>query len=610
MLRPHGYPPIADYAMIGDGRTAALVSREGSIDWLCLPRFDSDPVFSRILDADLGGYWSILPHDVRSIRRSYRPRTNILETRFTTTTGSLRLVDFFPALTEAQKRVYPLAQSLLIRRVRCESNRVAFDVTVRLRPRFGRWTPELRTFASHWHEYGWGHSAAVLYASVPLERRGALLQGSVTLEAGQTADFALAYADEAPVELPLPQLFDTIERLTTEYWQQWIARCTYTGPYREAIERSALALKLMTYAPSGAIVAAPTTSLPEWIGGPRNWDYRYCWLRDAAFTVRALLGLGFHEEADAFVDWILHATRLTQPELQVVYTVYGDPHIPERLLVDLDGYRGSRPVRVGNDASRQFQLDVYGEVIDAFARYRAFGRRLDSDDYRFLRGLADVILRRWQEPDDGIWEVRSGRVHHVHSKVMTLVGLRHLERLAQRDRVSLPLERYRRAAAEIERWLVTYGVDPRRNAFVALPGGDTDASLLWLALQDAFLSPDHPWVIGTVDSVLEELTVGDLVYRYHRGDGLAGPEGAFVICSFWLVEALARVGRLDEAHERFERLLRRANEVGLYAEEIDPETGEHLGNFPQAFSHIGLISAALALEEATATRRPLERAAH
>ena len=610
MVHPRSYPPIADYAIIGDGRTAALVSREGSIDWLCLPRFDADPVFSRILDADLGGYWSILPHDVQTVQRSYRDRTNVLDTFFTTTTGQARLTDFFPALTETQKRHVPLAQTLLIRRLRCQQGRIAFDVTIRLRPRFGRQTPELRSFASHWYAYGWGRCAAVLYASVPLEQRGAVLRGTLVLEAGQSADFALAYADEAPVELPIPQLFDTFERLTLDYWSRWILHCTYTGPYRHAVERSALTLKLLTYAPSGAIVAAPTTSLPEWPGGPRNWDYRYCWLRDASFTVRALLGLGFHEEADAFIDWILYATRLTQPELQVVYTLYGEPHIPERLLVDLDGYRSSRPVRVGNEASQQFQLDVYGEVIDAFARYRAFGRTLDRDDYRFLRGLADVIVRRWHEPDDGIWEVRSGRAHHVHSKIMALVGLRHLERLALQDRVRLPLDRYRRAAAEIERWLVTYGVDPARNAFVAVPGGQPDASLLWLALQDAFLSPAHPWVIGTVDAILHDLTHDDLVYRYHRPDGLAGPEGAFVICSFWLVEALARLGRLDEAYDRFERLLRRANDVGLYAEEIDPVTGEQLGNFPQAFSHIGLISAALTLEEAAAAHTPLRAAAH
>ncbi|MCX7624254.1 MAG: glycoside hydrolase family 15 protein [Thermomicrobium sp.] len=603
MSPPSPYPPIADYAVIGDGRTAALVSRQGSIDWLCLPRFDADPVFSRILDAALGGYWAILPHDIQGVQRAYRERTNVLETHFTTATGRLRVTDFFPALTETQKRYYPLPQTLLVRRARCETGRVAFDVTVRLRPGFGRRTPELRRFANHWYQYGWGHSAAVLYASVPLEQRGSLLRATVVLQAGEAADFALAYADEAPIELPLPQLFDTLERLTIEYWSRWISHCTYSGPYREAVERSALVLKLLTYAPSGAIVAAPTTSLPEWPGGPRNWDYRYCWLRDAAFTVRALLGLGCHEEAEAFVDWILYATRLTQPELQVVYTIYGDPRIPERELVDLDGYRSSRPVRIGNGASSQFQLDVYGEVIDAFARYRAFGRPLDADEYRFLRGLADVIVCRWREPDDGIWEVRSGRAHHVHSKVMVLVGLRHLERLARLDRVRLPLDRYRQTAAELERWLVTYGVDPARNAFVAVPGGEPDASLLWLALQDVFLSPAHPWVQGTVDAVLRELTAGDLVYRYHRPDGLAGPEGAFVICSCWLVEALARIGRLDEAHERFERLLQRANDVGLFAEEIDPRTGEHLGNFPQAFSHIGLVSAALALAEAAEPRR-------
>jgi len=598
MFSSPSYFPIADYALIGDGRTAALVSRQGSIDWLCLPRFDSDPVFSRLLDANLGGSWVITPQDIQAIHRAYHPHTNVLVTEFTTATGQLQLTDFFPALTEQQKRHYPVSQTLLLRRLRCTAGRVSVNVTIRLRPGFGRWTPELRRFAEHWYQYGWGHSAAVLYASVPLEQYGSVLRNTFVLESGQSADFALAYADEAPVELPVPVLFDTFERLTVDYWVSWATRCAYTGPYRAAVERSALVLKLLTFAPSGAIVAAPTTSLPEWPGGPRNWDYRYCWLRDAAFTIRSLLSLGYHEEADAFLDWILYATRLTQPELRVVYTLYGDPHIPEYDLVDLDGYRSSRPVRRGNAASRQFQLDVYGEVIDAFARYRLFGRQLDRDDYRFLRSLAGVILRRWHEPDDGIWEVRSGRTHHVHSKIMALVGLRHLERLAALDRLRFPLDRYRRAAAELERWLITYGVDPARNAFVAVPGGGPDAALLWVALQDVFLTPDHPWVIGTVETIVRELAHGDLLYRYRRPDGLTSPEGAFVICSFWLVEALARIGRLDEAHRRFEQLLARANDVGLYAEEIDPETGEHLGNFPQAFSHIGLVSAALALEEA------------
>lgn len=603
------YPPISSYGLIGDGRTAALVSRWGSIDWLCLPRFDADPVFSRLLDARLGGFWAVTPLDILSIERTYRPHTNVLDTFFTTRTGQLQLTDFFPALTEQQKRHFPLPQTLLIRRLLCQTGRVTVSITVRLRPRFGRQTPEIRWFAQNWVQFGWSHCAAVLYSSIPLEQRGAMLHATFTLEHGQSADFALAFAEEAPIEFPIPSLFDRLEECTVQYWRNWARQCHYRGPYQAAVERSALVLKLLTFAPSGAIVAAPTTSLPEWVGGPRNWDYRYCWLRDAAFTIRALLALGYHQEADAFLDWILTATRLTQPELQVVYTVYGESHIPEQLLIDLDGYRQSRPVRLGNAASKQFQLDVYGEVIDAFARYRLFDQSLDQDDYRFLRGLADVIARRWHEPDDGIWEVRSGRAHHVHSKVMALFGLRHLERLIQLDRVRLPLERYRQVAHEIERWLVTYGIDPIRQCFVATPGGDVDASLLWLALGDAFLSPQHPWVRGTVNAVLRQLTHGDLVYRYHRPDGLTGPEGAFVICSFWLVEALARIGRLDHAVALFEQLLRRANDLGLYAEEIDPQTGEHLGNFPQAFSHIGLINAALALEEMAAQATPLQAAA-
>ncbi|MCM8750231.1 glycoside hydrolase family 15 protein [Thermomicrobiaceae bacterium CFH 74404] len=597
------YPPISDYGAIGDGRSIALVSRRGSVDWWCLPRFDSDPVFARLLDADLGGYFAIEPLEPAETRRRYRPDTNILETEFHTASGRVLIVDFMPALTERQKKIFPVPYRMLVRRLRCHAGRVTLRITVRLRPSFGRRTPDVQRLQPAWYSIGWADQLCILYSQVPLEIRGGTLTGSITLEQGQRLDLALAYSPEAPAELPIPQHFDLLERLTEDFWCTWVGHCWYRGPYRDAVIRSALALKLMIYAPSGAIIAAPTTSLPEYIGGVRNWDYRYCWLRDAAFTVRVLLNLGFHREADAFVDWLLHATRLTHPELQVVYSIYGETHLPERLLTDLEGYRGSRPVRVGNDASRQFQLDVYGEVLDALAIYRRTGRPLERDDHTLIRGLASVIMRRWQEPDDGIWEVRSGRAHHVHSKAMCAVGLRRVRELARLDGFSIPEGEIARTEAAIEDWILRHGYDPELGAFVSVPGRGLDAALLVLALIDCFLSPRDPRVVGTVEAIARYLARGELVYRYLREDGLPGPEGAFVICSFWLAAALARIGQLERAFEHFERLLQRANDLGLLAEEIDPASGEQLGNFPQAFSHIGLIDTALALEELSGRER-------
>jgi GH15 family glucan-1,4-alpha-glucosidase len=599
------YPPIGDYGVVGDGRSVALISRHGSVDWWCLPRFDSDPIFSRLLDADLGGFFAIEPLEPSETGRRYRAETNILETEFHTASGRVLLVDFMPALTERQKRLVPVPYRMLLRRVRCLNGQVTLRVTVRLRPGFGRRTPDVRRLPPVWYSIGWSDQLCVLYSQRPLEIRGGSLTGLVTLDAGQQLDLALAYSPEAPAELPIPQHFDLLERLTEEFWRAWAARCWYRGPYRDKVIRSALALKLLTYAPSGAIIAAPTTSLPEEIGGVRNWDYRYCWLRDAAFTVRVLLNLGYHSEADAFVDWLLHATRLTHPELQVVYSVYGETHLPERLLTDLDGYRGSRPVRVGNDASRQFQLDVYGEVLDALAIYRRAGRPLERDDRALVRGLAQVIVRRWPEPDDGIWEVRSGRAPHVHSKAMCAIGLQRARELARLDGFSIPEAEVARAEAAIQDWVLRYGYDPAVGAFTAVPGRGLDASLLVLALTDCFLPPHDPRITGTVEAVARHLAHRELVYRYLQDDGLPGSEGAFVICSFWLAEALARIGQLDRAVEHFERLLERTNDLGLLAEEIDPVSGEQLGNFPQAFSHIGLVDAALALEELSGRERLL-----
>jgi len=595
---PDAYPPIADYAIIGDSRSSALVSAHGSIDWWCLPHFDGDPVFNRLLDARRGGYFSIRPATTFRATRRYLPDTNVLETTFTTPTGRARLVDFMPALTEPQKRELALPFREIVRRVEVVAGDVIFQVHVAPRPHFGAVIPTVRHPLPNHYAFHWGANVLHLAASHPLAIEDGALTGTFVLTSGARLDLVLSYSDIAPAYLPVLGALDLIQRLTTEFWQSWSSLCTYRGPYREAVLRSALALKLLTYAPSGAVIAAPTTSLPETIGGVRNWDYRYCWLRDAAFTVRALLRLGYHDEAHAFAEWLLHATRLTHPELSVVYTIFGETKIPEHHIDDLDGYRGSRPIRVGNAAHAQFQLDVYGEVVGALALYRRSGGRFDRDARNLLRGIAHVIMNRWQEPDDGIWEVRSGRAQHVHSKVMAWVGLDLIIELAERyDRIEISTEHARATANAIHDWVVDVGYDTRLRAFTRTPGtSDLDAALLVIPLVH-FLPPDDPRVSSTIDAIRTHLAVDELVYRYRGEDGLVGHEGAFLICSFWLVEALARSGRIDEAHRLFQQLLDRRNDVGLLSEEIDPDTGALLGNFPQGFSHIGLINAALTLEE-------------
>ncbi|MDI3340283.1 MAG: glycoside hydrolase family 15 protein [Sphaerobacter sp.] len=602
--RESAYLAIADYGVIGDGRSVALVSHTGAIDWWCLPRVDGDPVFARLLDDRLGGSFAIQPRGPFRGRQAYLGATNVLVTTFTTAEGEARVMDFMPALTEAQKRRYPVPFRAVVRRVEGVSGRVPMRLLLRPRPEYGAVTPQVRQTRADRYVMAWRHEALHVTASIPLRIDPGTLSADVDLVPGQRVDVVLSYSSEAPAELPTLSSLDLIQRLTLAFWEGWSGQCSYDGPYREAVRRSALALKLLTYAPSGAIIAAPTTSLPEGIGGVRNWDYRYCWLRDAAFTIRALLSLGYGREALAFAEWLLHTTRLTHPELQALYTVYGEAHIPERTLAWLDGYRGSRPVRVGNAAADQFQLDVYGEVLDALRIYQRAGGRFDRDAWRLIAGMADVIDRRWAEPDDGIWEVRSGRAQHIHSKVMSWVGLQAAMEMANRARRPLPVERWGRTAAAIHAWVQRHRYAPHLGAFTRTPGGpDLDAALLVMPLV-GFLPARDSRVVSTVATIQRRLARGDLVYRYLGEDGLPGGEGAFVLCSFWLVEALAYVGRLDEAHAHFQRLLTRRNALGLLSEEIDPASGALLGNYPQAFSHIGLINAALTLQEAEQGRLP------
>ena len=599
------YPPIGDYALIGDGRSAALVSRDGSLDWLCWPRFDSPSIFAALLDTARGGRFRVRPTGTFRSERRYLPDTNVLETVFHTASGAVALRDLMPVVSEEDKRAALIPEHEVLREVEGLVGQVDLEVVYTPRPDYGRKHPDLTSRGAFglWCE-GTG-SAVVLHSDLPLQvspdRQNAY--GVATIASGERKHLSLVYSTDAPGVIPLLEdaARDRIER-SVRWWRDWANRGTYDGPYRDAVMRSALVLKLMTYAPSGAVVAAPTTSLPEEIGGVRNWDYRYCWLRDASLTLRALFDLGYVEEAEAYLSWILHATRLTWPELQVLYDVFGEAHLPESELSHLSGYANSRPVRVGNDAHGQLQLDVYGEVIDAVTRFASRGGHVDRDTARMLNGLGETVCRRWREPDEGIWEGRAGRFHHTHSKVLCWVTLDRLIALHDTGRLRVDRDRFRSERDAIRTVIEARGYNPRLDSYTRLfDGDDLDASLLTLPLY-GYHEGTHPRMRATCQRVHERLARDGLVYRYQTDDGLPPGEGAFGICSFWAVECRARGGDVAGATEAFERLLACANDVGLLGEEIDPETGAALGNFPQAFTHVGLINAALTLAECGAQR--------
>ena len=593
-MRVDGYMPIRDYASIGDGRTVALVARDGAIDWLCLPNLDSPSVFAALLDRDRGGGFQLAPEGLFDATRRYLPETNVLETTFTTADGTVRVTD---AMTLPLSGFAPHRE--LVRRVEGVAGTV---------PR--RWHVEPR--------FGYGQAAVRIdqRAGIPVATAGrdgvaiatwttgeaelgdGFVTGTFAATPGNIGLIALAAVHQEPLVFPSRDEVEARLEETAVAWREWAAGRDYEGPWRDAVVRSALALKLLVFAASGAIAAAPTTSLPEEIGGGRNWDYRFSWPRDAAFTLHALLALGCAPEARAFFSWILHATQRTHPRVQPLYRIDGRAETEERPL-SFAGYRGSRPARVGNGAAGQLQLDVYGELLWAASRFAASTGGLDRDHGRRLADVADLVCEVWREPDAGIWETRTPPRHFVQSKMMCAVALARACELAERGFLpAKSAERWRLEQKHIRDFVETRGYSESRQSYLRSVGEDElDASLL-LAVLAGYDQPRSARLLETVDAVRRELSHGPLVHRYRSEDGLAGEDGAFLACSFWLVEAYARQGRLDDATALMEEVVPLANDVGLFAEEIDPQTGEFLGNFPQGLSHLALINAAVAIEDA------------
>jgi GH15 family glucan-1,4-alpha-glucosidase len=582
---------IEDYGLIGDTQTAALVGRDGSIDWLCLPHFDSGACFAALLGDRRNGRWLIAPvAAATSVTRRYLPHTLILETTFETAGGMVRLLDFMPP-----RRGEPD----LIRIVEGVRGDVAMEMELVIRFDYGASVPWMRNLDGHLSAIG-GPDALSIYTPVETHGKDLTTRAEFTVRPGDRIPFLIMWhashvTSPDPVD-PLAAFEDT-----KAWWEEWCARCTYDGPWRESVTRSLITLKALTFAPTGGIVAAPTTSLPEHIGGIRNWDYRYCWLRDATYTLYALMIGGYVDEAAAWRNWLLRAAAGDPSQLQIMYGMRGERRLPELELPWLPGYEGSRPVRVGNKAIDQLQLDVYGEVMDALHLARRSSLEPDEDMWALQRALTNHLETIWTEPDEGIWEVRGPRRHFTHSKVMAWVAFDRGIKAVDRFGFDAPAERWRAARDAIHAEVCDRGFDPRRNTFTQYYGSeDLDASLLMIPLV-GFLPGTDPRVKGTVAAIERELTWNGFVRRYkpkEQVDGLPGGEGVFVACTFWLADNYTLQGRYDDATRLFERLLALCNDLGLLSEEYDPENKRHLGNFPQAFSHVMLINTARNLARA------------
>jgi GH15 family glucan-1,4-alpha-glucosidase len=581
---------IEDYAVLGDLQTAALVGRDGSVDWLCLPRFDSPACFAALLDTPQAGRWRLAPAGAgQCTARRYRGHSLILETDWTTPDGTVRVIDFMPLRDEAPD---------VVRIVEGLSGRVQMVSELRLRFDYGAVTPWVKHDGARLAAVA-GPDCAWLHTDVPLDGHDGATWADFAVAAGDRVSFVLTYQQSHKTA---PELVDPHEALarTQEFWEEWISRCAYQGDWDDPVRSSLVVLKGLTYAPSGGMVAAATTSLPEEIGGVRNWDYRYCWLRDATLTLQALLGAGYIDEARAWREWLLRAVAGSPPDLKIMYGIHGERRLPEYELPWLRGYQRSSPVRVGNGASDQFQLDVWGTVLDGLNLAREAGLAPSDDAWDLQRALMNHLETRWETPDRGLWEVRGPEQRFVHSQVMAWAGADRMVRACERYGVEGPVARWRQVRSDIHRTVCEQGFDPRQGSFTQYFGGsELDASLL-LIPKVGFLPWDDDRVIGTVEAVQRELCADGLVLRYRTddgGDGLPGTEGAFLACSFWLADALEGMGRREQARALFERLLALRNDVGLLAEEYDPVAGRQLGNTPQAFSHLALVTTAQQLSQ-------------
>lgn len=597
------YPAVADHGLIGDLQTAALVATDGTVDWFCCPRFDSPSVFASLLDHRRGGRFSLravrtAEPDGRTVtRQMYHPDTAILVTRHLSEAGVAEVLDFMPidhpGLVTDRHR--------LVRCVRGVRGRVTFDAHIEPRFDYGRVHHTTVVTGSHARFDAPGMTLH-LSASWPLERHGSDVRARFTVEAGQFGAFVLGSgAGDEPAAIGHGEVIRLLDD-TVGFWRRWVDRSRYRGRWREAVIRSAITLKLMTYAPTGALVAAPTTSLPEQVGGERNWDYRYTWIRDASFSVYALLGLGFLDEAAGFGDWLRRRAEERRTDtpmpLAIAYRVDGSSDLEEVTLDHLEGYRGSRPVRIGNGAAGQVQLDVFGEAVDSLYFADRSGLAMGDAAWSDLVELLDWLVEHWDQPEEGIWETRGGQRPFTYGRLQTWVAFDRAIRMAGRRGRPAPLARWTAARDAVYRQIMDAGFDPELRAFVQSPGsGVLDASLLLMPLV-GFVVPTDPKWLSTLEAIDRTLVSDSLVHRYDPNaspDGLPGSEGTFSLCTFWYVDALARSGRLDDARLTFEKMLTYANHLGLYSEEIGL-TGEQLGNFPQAFTHLSLINAAINLD--------------
>ncbi|CAA9439660.1 MAG: GH15 [uncultured Quadrisphaera sp.] len=602
------YTPIADHGAIGDLRTAALVGADGRIDWFCCPRFDSPSVFGAVLDAARGGHWTIAPAGRAGSRQFYLPDTNVLVTRFSAAGGVVEVTDLMPVLRPHD----PDHRQRLVRRVSAVRGSLAMRSTLAPRFDYGRAEHTATPREGGVLLAGPGLTL-VLTTELPVEVSDGDVTGAFTLDEGEVATFVLdVVPDTDPGQHPArgpaapPADADALVTGTIAFWRAWVGRSRYAGRWRETVNRSALTLKLLTHEPSGAIVAAATMGLPEEIGGSRNWDYRHVWIRDAAFSLYALLRLGFTDEAEAFMDWL--TDRFTAGDadadgdgpLRVVYDIDGRSTAGEEVLEHWEGHRGSFPVRVRNDAADQLQLDIYGELIDSIYLFNKHGKGISYDSWRSLQGVAAWLQENWDRPDEGIWEVRSGRRAHTFSRLMCWVALERMARMARQRGLPGDVADWSRTRDRIFADILERCWDPQLRAFVQSPGsGVLDASVLLMPMVK-FLAPNDPRVVSTLAALEDVLVTDSLVFRYDPAaapDGVDGAEGTFSMCSFWYVEALTRTGRLEDARLALEKMFTYANPLGLYAEQVGL-TGEQLGNFPQAFTHLSLISAAINLDRA------------